>query len=146
MGKAARAIIIEDDKLLVMKRIKQGIEYYTLVGGKLNGGETPEQAVVREVKEETGLDITSARLVFTETHREPYNDQSIFLCEVAPHGAVAVQEHSEEGLMNRIDINVHSPEWVRASFFPRLAFNTMKLQTAISDSLKNGFPKEPTAL
>lgn len=129
-----------------MKRIKQGVEYYTLVGGRINDGETPEQAVKREVFEETGLQVTTAKLVFTEKHEAPYNDQMIFLCEVAPHGLLAIQPHSEEHLLNKIDINIHEPQWVMLKHFARLPFNTMKLQKAIAESLQKNFPNKPLAL
>lgn len=146
MAQAARAIIIENGTILVMHRNKHGTEYDTLVGGRLNEGETPEQAVIREVKEETGLDVTATRLVFTETHPEPYNSQYIFLCEVAPHGSIAIQSSSEEALMNKIDINIHTPKWVPLAQFAKLPFSTIQLQKAIVDSLENGFPDQPTAL
>lgn len=147
MRKAARAIIIEDGKLLVMRRDKHGHRYYTLVGGKLDPSETPEQAVIREVKEETGLTVTEARHVYTELHPEPYNEQYIFVCKVAPHGEVAVQDSSEEALMNRIDINIHTPEWIDARNFEKLPFNTMRLQQAIVASLQSGqFPETPQEL
>jgi ADP-ribose pyrophosphatase YjhB (NUDIX family) len=143
MGKAARAIIIEDGKLLVMHRNKSGSQYYTLVGGRANADETPEQAVVREVREETGMEVTAARLVFVENHPEPYNTQYIFVCEVAAHGEVAIQDTSEEGFMNRLSINLHQPFWVEAGAFPRLSFRTPQLQEAITQALKKGFPSEP---
>lgn len=146
MAKAARAIIIEDNTMLLMRRNKHGTQYYTLVGGRLNEHETPEQAVVREVREETGLTVTGARLVFTEAHPEPYNDQFIFLCEVAPHEPVALQATSEEAQMNRIGINTHKPEWIPVKHFAGLHFSTMQLQKAIVEALKNGFPNQPKAL
>ena len=142
MADAARAIIIENGKLLVMYRNKQGREYYTLVGGRVNEGETPEQAVVREVKEETGLQITTARKVFYEDHPEPYNNQHIFLCEVAPHNDIAIQDYSEEALMNRIGIDVHKPLWVVTHNLHMLPFNTLQLQKALADALQNGFPDD----
>lgn len=146
MATAARAIIIENGHILVMKRIKQGIVYYTLVGGKVDDGETPEQALKREVKEETGLEISSAKRVFFEKHDPPYNDQVIFLCKVAPHGPLEVQPGSEEHFMNKIDINVHNPEWVMLKHFDRLPFNTMRLQNAISEGIASGFPENTIAL
>ena len=146
MGKAARAIIIKGDQLLVMHRNKHGSQYYTLVGGRVNDGETVEQALVREIKEETGLDITAGQLVFIEEHPEPYNEQYIFLCEVGSHQGVSIQESSEEGLMNKIDINVHRPVWVEAGAFGRLSFRTPQLQAAIIEAIKNGFPDKPTKL
>ncbi len=143
MGKAARAIIIEDGKLLVMHRNKQGSQYFTLVGGRVNGNESLEQTLVRELKEETGLDVTSSRPVYIERHAEPYNEQYIYLCEVAPHDQVAIQEYSEEGQMNRININTHSPQWVGFSAFSNLPFRTPQLQQEIIKALKKGFPEEP---
>lgn len=146
MGKAARAIIIEGDKILVMHRNKHGSQYFTLVGGKANDAETMEQALVREVKEETGMHVLRARLVYTEEHAAPYNDQYIFLCEVAPHEAIAIQETSEEGFMNKISINTHQPLWAQLESFSKLPFRTPQLQDAIVMGVKKGFPAEPIKL
>lgn len=146
MARAARAIIIENGKILVMHRNKEGSQYYTLVGGRALDNETIEQALVREVKEETGLDVTGARLVFTEQHAAPYNEQYIFLCDAAPHQSIAIQDASEEALLNKIDINVHTPLWAEVRAFPRLPFRTPQLQSAINQALVNGFPKEPVKL
>jgi len=146
MANAARAIIIENNKMLLMHRNKDGKLYFTLVGGRLNGDETPEQALSREVKEETGLDVINCRLVYMEEHSEPYNHQYIFLCNVAPHGDIAIQDASEEALLNRISTNVHRPLWVDTSSFATLPFLTMRLQNAIATALKKGFPEEPIKL
>ena len=146
MGKAARAIIIEDNKILVMHRKKYGSEYFTLVGGWANENETIEHALAREIKEETGMDVTAHKLVFVEEHPEPYNQQYIFLCEVASHGEVAIQDYSEEGFMNRLDANIHLPVWVSTSAFHTLQFRTPQLYTAILHALKKGFPSEPIKL
>jgi ADP-ribose pyrophosphatase YjhB (NUDIX family) len=140
MSKAARAIIVEGNNVLVMHRNKYGSQYYTLVGGRVNDQETVEQALVREVKEETGLDVIEARLVFIEEHPAPYNEQYIFLCQVAPHGPIAIQNDSEEGMMNQIDMNTHTPMWVDVNAFPRLNFRTPQLQKAIIEAFKKGFP------
>jgi ADP-ribose pyrophosphatase YjhB (NUDIX family) len=146
MRQAARAIIIENDKFLVMHRSKQGSEYFTLVGGRVNEGENLEQALVREVREETGLVVTEARLVFYEKHPDPYNEQYIYLCQVAPHTNIAIQEASEEAQLNRTATNVHQPLWVNVSAFEKLAFRTPQLQNAIAAALRKGFPSQPVQL
>ena len=146
MRKAARAIIIENGNLLVMHRNKYGSQYYTLVGGRINDHETPEQGLVREIREETGLTVTAARLVYIEEHASPYNEQYIYLCDVAPHADVAIQEYSEEGMMNKYDMNTHQPHWVSARAFGNLPFRTPQLQEAIITAFKKGFPKDPVKL
>jgi len=125
-----------------MHRNKHGSQYYTLVGGRVQDDESLEQALVREVKEETDLDVTAARLVFTEEHAEPYNSQHIYLCEVGPHGNPAITEASEEGQMNRIGINLHTPAWVYIKALSKIPFRTPQLQQALIDAFKRGFPKQ----
>lgn len=146
MGNAARAIVIENDNILVMHRNKRDKEYFTLVGGLAKKSETIEQALARELKEETGLKVTEASLVFVEKHPEPYNNQYVFLCQVAPHDSIAIEETSEEALMNKLDTNSHKPLWVDAKSFEQLPFLTGQLQKAIAQSLKTGFPPEPIYL
>lgn len=53
----AVVIINQKQEILLMHRIKNGHEYYCIPGGHPEPGETPEQTAIREIKEETSLDI-----------------------------------------------------------------------------------------
>ena len=56
--------LIEDgDRILLQNRVKKDWQGYTLPGGLVEQGESFVDAVVREMKEETGLDIVNPRLV-----------------------------------------------------------------------------------
>ena len=59
-GKTATAIIpFPENKILLIKRsTKPFVGYWALPGGRMDPGEIVEQTVVRECKEETGLDVT----------------------------------------------------------------------------------------
>ena len=56
------AIIIRDNHLLMVKNEKA--PYYYSVGGRVKFGESSEAAVLREIKEELGVDATIERAVF----------------------------------------------------------------------------------
>jgi 8-oxo-dGTP diphosphatase len=61
--KEIAAIILENDKqeiLLYLRDNKPGIpfpDYWDLIGGHVEEGESPEEALVREVKEELDIDL-----------------------------------------------------------------------------------------
>jgi 8-oxo-dGTP diphosphatase len=64
-GKTSTAIIpFTPDNILLVKRDTVPFKgYWALPGGRMDSGETVEQTVVREVKEETGLDVTVVRKI-----------------------------------------------------------------------------------
>ena len=56
--------LIEDgDKILLQNRVKKDWRGYALPGGHVEPGESFVDAVIREMKEETGLKILDPRLV-----------------------------------------------------------------------------------
>lgn len=56
--KAVRTFLIKDNKVIATKyKTKTNFEYYDIPGGKIEYGETSEQASIREFKEETGIEI-----------------------------------------------------------------------------------------
>ncbi len=59
----ARAIIIRNRHIALIKRQRDGRTYYVIPGGGMEAGETPEQTAIRESHEELGLNIAIDRLL-----------------------------------------------------------------------------------
>jgi 8-oxo-dGTP diphosphatase len=64
-GKTSTAIILfPENKILLIKRnTLPFVGYWALPGGRMDPGETIKQTIVREVKEETGLDVAIVTIV-----------------------------------------------------------------------------------
>ena len=60
----AAALLIENERILLVKQEVTAIRHWSLPGGKLEFGETLEQCLIRELKEETGLDIKVKELIY----------------------------------------------------------------------------------
>ena len=60
---AVLCLITDGDKMLLQNRVKRDWQGYTLPGGHVEPGESFVDAVKREMREETGLEIQHPRLV-----------------------------------------------------------------------------------
>jgi 8-oxo-dGTP diphosphatase len=74
---AAYAVVVRDDRVLLTRLAPYLTpdERWTLPGGGLEFGEHPRDAVVREVREETGLEVTVGERAWIDSmHRPPVPD------------------------------------------------------------------------
>ncbi len=86
MRTRATAIVRRDGLLLLVQ--DRGFRQYSLPGGGLQGRETPEEAVVRELEEETGLNAVSVSpLPYCQTS-DMYNTYLVF--DVETTGSVRI--------------------------------------------------------
>ncbi len=63
MSYRAAIVLLQDDKIALIERFRDGLHFYTFPGGHVERGETPEQAAVRETREELGLEVSIQRLI-----------------------------------------------------------------------------------
>ncbi|MCC2324709.1 MULTISPECIES: NUDIX hydrolase [Bacillus cereus group] len=57
------AIIVQEGKIVLIKRIREGEIYYVFPGGGIEEGETAEEATKREAYEELGVHIKVEHLI-----------------------------------------------------------------------------------
>lgn len=69
MAKRVCAVIIKNDEILLMHRIKQGQEYFVFPGGGIEKNESIEDAMIREVKEELSIGAKIDKLLFQIENR-----------------------------------------------------------------------------
>ncbi|HEY4484459.1 MAG TPA: NUDIX hydrolase [Candidatus Paceibacterota bacterium] len=114
-------IVIKDGEILLMHRVKNGKEYYVFPGGCVESGESREEVLKRELKEELGLSIDEYEFAFefeNEGQAESYYLVKKFT------GTVELGGPEKERMC---EDNQYYPEW-------------FKLLKAVG--LKNLFPKE----
>ncbi|MEK7574443.1 MAG: NUDIX domain-containing protein [Patescibacteria group bacterium] len=75
----ASAVIIKDNKILLMKRVKPNLEYFVFPGGGVEKNESLDDTLKREVKEELSLDIKKWRLLFNleNQFKDSYNNMHL---------------------------------------------------------------------
>ena len=142
---AVRAIVLNGDKLLVMKRNKFGKLYYTLIGGGVDVGEDTETALRRELREETGLEVGNVRLVFLEDAGDLFGIQNVFVCEYQG-GEPVLGADSEEALISALGQNTYEPMWIPVAQLTELPFRSTSVRNAVLQGFKDGWPEQPQTL
>ena len=76
---SCRAIIFDNERMVSMYRENGDRVYYTFPGGGMEKNETEEECVVREVKEEFGIDIKPVKKVYV--YEDEKSIQNFYLCD-----------------------------------------------------------------
>ena len=95
-------LIHNEDSYLLQDRVKKDWKGYTLPGGHIETGESIVDAVVREMKEETGLTIKSPRLCGVKQFPIEGGRYIVFLFETDQFEGKLVD--SDEGKMHWVKI------------------------------------------
>lgn len=89
---AVSMIVVDREKKRILLIQQYGRPFYILVAGYVNRGESVESAVVREVKEETGLDVDEIRFNRSKFF-EPSNTLMVnFTCYITDAEAISVND------------------------------------------------------
>lgn len=142
MRQSARAIVIKDNQLLVIKRNKFGQKYLSLPGGEIDLGEKPTDTVLREIDEETSIKISNPRLVILEDCGRFFGLQYIFLCDFLS-GEPALRPDSTEFLISQKGENIYEPGWIATADLEKSNLLPIELKDTLVKFIKEGFPDQP---
>ena len=135
-----RGIVAHNGKILLMERWRPGFHYFSIPGGGIEAGESPEQTVLREIFEETTIKVEVERrvLIMEDSGIKHY----IYLCKYIG-GEPHLADHTPEAL-HMTDDNRFKPGWVQISDLPELPFTYWQpLKQPIIEGLNNGFADQP---
>lgn len=79
MDERYRAIIIKDDRILLMKRCFKDNTFYVFPGGGIEANENPKECCEREVCEEFGITIKAKQMIYLI--HQGSSKQGFFVCD-----------------------------------------------------------------
>ena len=137
----AAGIVIRDKSVLLIHRINHGKEYYVFPGGGVEDDETPEQAAIREVIEETSLKVGLNKPLYGLTYDDD-SEQYFFLCDYIA-GEPQLGEANEAEEMRRSNENYYEPKWYSIDQLPTLLVYPLEVRDWLLEDLQNGFILTP---
>lgn len=105
--KVVAAIIQKENKILATKRgYGEFINMWEFPGGKIESGETKEQALVREIKEELNIEINVDKFAIDIEYQYPnfYLFMSCFMCSIK-EGSIELLEHNDGKWITKKELN-----------------------------------------
>jgi len=124
-------VVIEDGRILLLNQDTGTGRSWSLPGGKVEDGETLAAALVREMREETGLDVEPGRLLYVCDHLPGDSTHVVHLTfEARRVGGIVGQVTA--GLDTR---PIRGVEFVKLADLPSLGFSQR-----FGDLAMAGFP------
>lgn len=105
-----KGILLQNGRALILKRADDdeiGGGTWEFSGGKLEFGESPQEALKREFKEETGIDVEVKRLLYVTSFKTNPNRQVVlitYLCDCGDCDVKLSFEHSDWMWANREEV------------------------------------------
>jgi len=107
---SVEAIISKDNSLLFLRRKNSPAKgQWWFPGGRIRKGETLEEALYREVKEETGLQVIKSKLinVYSRIFDERHDITIAYLCKCKGNKIILNNEHTEYTYFKSLPKHIH---------------------------------------
>lgn len=107
-------LMVIDEKYIVIKRGKPNVfpKYWDIPGGSVEDYETPVEALVREIKEEVGLDVNIKQIIHEDSNYDKSKNimftRLVYKCSLKETGCLPIikldpEEHTEYRLISSLE-------------------------------------------
>lgn len=137
----AVAIIIKNEEVLLMFRRNRKKEFYVFPGGGVEDNESIEEGVLREVKEETCLEVKIEKLL-CHHHYIKDSDQYFYLCSYIS-GEPMLGEANEKERMRKSKHQFYQPLWVPLNKLKDMLLYPLEIRDWLLTDVQNNFQNTP---
>ncbi len=133
-------IIIKNNSILLVYRKKEGKEYYVFPGGGVEDNENNKQSLIRELSEETSVEISIDKLLYK--HNYESSKQYYYLCSYVS-GNPKLRKDSVEKARNEKGMDLYKPLWINIKKLPKLLVYPLEIRDWLIEDIKNDFQHTP---
>lgn len=133
MKQRVRAIIIKDEKVLLIKRTKDDLIYWVFPGGAVENEENNNQALIRECKEELGVDIKVNDLLLEMASQKPETQgqqEFFYFCDII--GGKLGTGQGPEFQPNSIYVGDYKIEWKNVKDLKNIDLKPKEIQNLLT--------------
>ncbi len=140
----AVALVIKGNDVLLMERKNNGRHYFVFPGGGVEEGESIEEAVLREVMEETTLSIKIEKKLYTHYYDSAFRKRSsqfFYLCSYLSGEPILGDSIEKEKMKD--GNNYYKPQWFPVQNLKTMLVYPLEIRDWLLEDIENNFINTP---